>query len=130
MGPKSRQANCLSSQSFRTYTPRDDSYFTVNDQARYGEVVSDEKKTPASDEVEPTEEMTQDDVEGDVVETMLEMAAIPFFVDKEELERAGSLTPTISEMAPEYEDYDDGDDDTIRLDDSIFDEENLTENEG
>ena len=45
------------------------------------------------------------------------------------MERVGSLTPTISEMAPEYEDFDDEEDDTIRLDDSIFDEDNLTENE-
>ena len=62
----------------------------MSDQARYGEGVSDKKKIPASDEVEPTEEVTQDEAEGDVVETMLEMAAIPFFVDKEEMERAGS----------------------------------------
>ena len=88
-----------------------------------------EKTNSAPEEAEPTEETTSDAPPSEVVETMLEMAAIPFFVDKKEMERVGSLTPTISEMAPEYEDFDDEEDDTIRLDDSIFDEDNLTENE-
>ena len=66
----------------------------------------------------------------------LEMAAIPFFVDEAAAERAGILTPAISEVAPivitddkDDDNDDDDDDDTIRLEDDIFDEENGTENE-
>ena len=54
------------------------------------------------------------------------MAAIRSSLTKKKWS-VGSLTPTISEMAPEYEDFDDEEDDTIRLD-NIFDEDNLTEN--
>ncbi|MEE2789508.1 MAG: hypothetical protein VX589_19370 [Myxococcota bacterium] len=74
----------------------------------------------------------ENDAEGnEVVKTVLEMAAIPFFVDEEAAERAGLLTPAITEFAPagSEEDDEDDDDDTIRLEEEIFDEENLTENE-
>ena len=100
--------------------------------ARYSVVVTKRKDSQA-----PTPEAETPDNESeanDVVETVLEMAAIPFFVDEAAAERAGILTPAISEIAPivnadEHDDDDDDDDDTIRLEEEIFDEENWTENE-
>ena len=95
--------------------------------------------TKPKDSQAPTPEAVTPDNESetnDVVETVLEMAAIPFFVDEAAAERAGILTPAISEVAPivitddkDDDNDDDDDDDTIRLEDDIFDEENWTENE-
>ena len=90
--------------------------------------------TKSKDSKTPPGRDAEKDVDPDhneVVETVLEMAAIPFFVDEAAAERAGLLTPAITEVAPVVieDDDDEDDDDTIRLQDEIFDEENLTENE-
>ena len=59
-------------------------------------------------------------VKSEIVETMVEMAVIPFFVDDDEEEvREEVSTPTIQEMASEEEMAsfdDDDDDDTVRMD--------------
>jgi hypothetical protein len=56
----------------------------------------------------------------EIIDTMLEMAVIPFFVDADdkEEERQEANTPTIQEMASEEDaaHFDDDDDDTIRMD--------------
>ncbi len=61
---------------------------------------------------------------GEIIDTMVEMAVIPFFVDtdndadEEDAERKDVSTPTIQEMASEEDAAhfdDDDDDDTIRM---------------
>ena len=54
----------------------------------------------------------------EIVDTMLEMAAIPFFVEGSAPERQEPNTPTIQEMADAelVDAFDDDDDDTIRVD--------------
>ena len=60
-------------------------YRTIN---RDMVLVTKEKTNSAPEEVEPTEETTSD-APHEVVETMLEMAAIPFFVDKKKWSALG-----------------------------------------
>jgi len=75
-----------------------------------------EKKTKP-DLVPP--QSSEDSAKSDVVDTIVEMAAIPFFIEQESDERNDVSTPTINEMAPENEDEDeidfDENDDTVRI---------------
>ena len=76
-------------------------------------LVSDsEDKKPPAPKTPPAK------VKSEIVDTMVEMAVIPFFVDADEAEaREEVSTPTIQEMASEEDmaSFDD-DDDTVRID--------------
>ena len=81
--------------------------------------VSDEndKKTPGR-KVPPVK------VKSEIIDTMGEMAVIPFFVDADEEEAREEVnTPTIQEMASEEDmaSFDDDDDDTVRIERSTTD---------
>ena len=79
---------------------------------------SDDQKTP-----EPKTPPAK--VKKEIIDTMVEMAVIPFFVDAQQDEEAREEvnTPTIQEMASEEDmaAFDDDDDDTIRIDSSTAD---------
>ena len=78
---------------------------------------SDDKKKPAPN-IPPVK------VKQEIIDTMVEMAVIPFFVDAQDGEaREEASTPTIQEMASEEDmaAFDDDDDDTIRIDTSTTD---------